>query len=141
MNKFYVLFLAILLSACAVTSENGEKEVYLNTIDLTNDATQIKNYWVVSKRINPIYPRDAAHKGITGCVEFSFVIAKSGRAQNIEVIKAVPEKTFNKAAIESLKKYRWAPTNSNTSLNPVLATIQLDFSMTRNQVTSGCSVS
>ncbi|MFT5297190.1 MAG: protein TonB, partial [Colwellia sp.] len=76
-----------------------------------------------------------------GCVEFAFIIAKSGRAKNIEVLKAVPEKTFNKVAIKSLKKYRWTPADSNTSLNPVLTTIQLDFSMTSNQVTPGCTLS
>jgi protein TonB len=141
MNKLQVLFLTTLLSACAVTSENVDNEAYLEPIDLTNNETRIKDYWVISKSIDPTYPSDAARKGITGCVEFAFIIAKSGRAKNIEVLKAVPEKTFNKVAIKSLKKYRWTPADSNTSLNPVLTTIQLDFSMTSNQVTPGCTLS
>jgi len=141
MKKLYTLFLVTLLSSCSATTDTSTKEADLKVLDLTADSTQTEQYWNISKRIDPLYPQGAVRKSISGCVEFSFVIAKSGRAHDIKIIKAVPAKIFNKAAMKSLKQYRWTPADNNLLLNPVLTTIQLDFSMSRDQVVKGCTVS
>jgi TonB family protein len=138
MNKLHILFLVALLSGCSSTTENATEKVATNTLDLRNDITQTENFWVVAKRSYPIYPTNAARQGISGCVEFSFVISKSGKAQNIQIIKAVPERIFNKAALKSLREFRWTPANTNISLNPVLTTIQLDFATSPKQAVSEC---
>jgi protein TonB len=96
---------------------------------------------VVTNRSHPNYPVSAARKGISGCVEFPFVISESGKAQNIEIIKSVPDKIFNEAAKKSLKESRWAATDNNNSLQPVLTTLQLEFSTSPKQKVAECIAS
>lgn len=139
--KLYKLFLITLLAGCSSTTEEQETRVDINALDLTGDKSQTANYWVVTNRSFPKYPVSAARKGISGCVEFSFVINELGKAKNIQIIKSVPESTFNKAAMKSLKEFRWAATESNDLLQPVLTTLQLDFSTSPNQTVAECIAS
>lgn len=139
--KLYKLFLITLLVGCSSTTEEQETRVDINALDLTRDKSKTENYWVVTNRSYPKYPVNAARKGISGCVEFSFVIDKLGKAQNIQIINSVPENTFNKAAMKSMKEFRWAATKNNDSLQPVLTTLQLDFSTSPKQTVAKCIAS
>jgi len=141
MMKLYKLFLITLLVGCSSTTEEQETRVDINALDLTRDKSKTENYWVVTNRSYPKYPVSAARKGISGCVEFSFVIDKLGKAQNIQIINSVPENTFNKAAMKSMKEFRWAATKNNDSLQPVLTTLQLDFSTSPKQTVAKCIAS
>ena len=136
--KLSKLLLVTLLVGCNSTTNEQVAEVDINALDLTGDKSQTENYWVVKKRSNPVYPTSAVINDISGCVEFSFVIGKLGNAQNIQIIKSVPENTFNKAATKSLKKFRWAATQNNNLLQPVLTTLQLDFSTSPKQTVAEC---
>ncbi|HEX5792048.1 MAG TPA: energy transducer TonB, partial [Rheinheimera sp.] len=49
------------------------------------------------------------------------------------VIKSFPGEMFNKKAYEALRQWQWLPTAINKQKQPVLTTIQLDFT-TRNSV-------
>jgi len=129
MIKLKVLFFTIILSGCSVISEDVTEGVNVKPLDFTNDITLTENYWVKTRMINPIYPIKAVKDKISGYVELLFVIDKSGRAKDIKVIKSEPEFIFSRSAIKSLKTARWAPTESNTSLEPVLTTMQLDFTV------------
>ncbi len=139
--KLYNLFLITLLVGCSSTTEEQTTEVDINALDLTGNKSQTEDYWVVKKRSYPKYPISAARKGVSGCVEFSFVINESGKAQNIKVTKSVPENTFNKAATKSLKEYRWAATNNNDLLRTVRTTLQLEFSTLPKQTVAECIAS
>jgi periplasmic protein TonB len=141
MMKLCNLFLITLLIGCSSTSEDQAAEVDINALDLTGDKSQTENYWVVKNRSYPKYPINAARKGVSGCVEFSFVINESGKAQNIKVTKSVPENTFNKAATKSLKEYRWVATHNNDLLKPVRTTLQLEFSTSPEQTVAECIAS
>ncbi len=59
---------------------------------------------------NPKYPRRAQKRGIEGYVLLEYVVDKTGRVVNPRVIKAKPPGTFNKAAIEATRLYRYLPT-------------------------------
>ncbi|HBX27538.1 MAG TPA: hypothetical protein DEF72_08940 [Gammaproteobacteria bacterium] len=59
--------------------------------------------------VNPKYPRRAQTRGIEGYVLLEYVVDKTGRVVNPRVIKAKPRGTFNKAAIEATKLYRYLP--------------------------------
>jgi TonB family protein len=130
-----------LLVGCNSTTNEQVTEVDINALDLTGDKLQTKSYWIVTKRSYPKYPISAVRNGVSGCVEFSFIISESGKAQNIQIIKSVPENTFNKAATKSLKEYRWAATQKNNLLQPVITTLQLEFSMSRKQTVAECIAS
>ncbi len=58
---------------------------------------------------NPKYPRRAQKRGIEGYVLLEYVVDKTGRVVNPRVIKAKPPGTFNKAAIEATRLYRYLP--------------------------------
>ncbi|MBH0016197.1 energy transducer TonB [Pseudoalteromonas sp. NGC95] len=57
----------------------------------------------------PVYPIKSVREKIEGSVTMSFDVNTSGKPINIKVIKAEPVKIFDKAAIRSLSKWRYAP--------------------------------
>jgi len=128
MRRILFLASAVALSACNSTPDVKNNEI--QPIDFVGDNNALKKMWIVSKNDYPRYPTDAARKGISGCVDFSFVINSEGRAQNIQVIKAIPDSTFIRSATKSLKKFRWQPTELNDERQPAITTLQLDFSTT-----------
>ena len=73
----------------------------------------------------PEYPIKNAREKIEGSVTMSFDVDTSGKPINIKVIKAEPVKTFDKAAIRSLSKWRYAPKVVNG-----IAVVDEDLEMT-----------
>jgi len=55
------------------------------------------------------YPTRASQRDITGWVEVTFTVTKSGETANIEVLRAEPEKTFDISAMEAVKKWTFEP--------------------------------
>lgn len=135
-----ILFLTSALALSACNSPSNVKDNELQPIDFMGDKNALEKMWIVSKEDYPIYPKDAARKGISGCVDFSFVINSEGRAQNIEVIKAIPDSTFIRSATKSLKNYRWQPTELNKVRQPAITTLQLNFSTTPVMMVAECIV-
>lgn len=81
-------------------------------------------------QIKPLYPIDAARKGIEGWVKLSFSIDKTGSVTNIEVLDSSPKRTFDRSARKALKGWRYQAKFVNGA--PVIQDnlqIQLDFSM------------
>ena len=60
-------------------------------------------------KANPKYPRKAQTRGIEGYVILEYQVDQSGRAIDPKVIEAKPRGTFDKAAIEAAKLYRYLP--------------------------------
>lgn len=136
--KLKKLLLAALLVGCNSTTTKKIVEVDINALDLTGNISQTEEYWEVIKRVEPVYPAGAARDEYSGCVEFTFIINESGKAQNIQIIKSVPRNTFNKSATRALKKFRWKATKKNSLLKPVLTTIQMDFTTLPMQIVARC---
>lgn len=126
------------LSACHTVPNVKDDGIQPN--DFVGDDNALEEMWIVSKNDYPIYPTDAARKGISGCVDFSFVINSEGKAQNIQVIKAIPDSTFIRSAKNSLKNFRWQPTELNSERQPATTTLQLNFSTTPAMKVAECVV-
>ena len=73
----------------------------------------------------PEYPIKSVREKIEGSVTMSFDVDTSGKPVNIKVIKAEPVKIFDKAAIRSLSKWRYAPKVVNA-----IAVVDKDLEMT-----------
>ncbi len=59
--------------------------------------------------IRPIYPRDAALKGIEGWVKIEFTITETGMVKSPKVVDAKPPRIFNRAAIRAILKWKFKP--------------------------------
>jgi protein TonB len=81
-------------------------------------------------QIKPLYPIDAARKGIEGWVKLSFSIDKTGSVTNIEILDSSPKRTFDRSARKALKGWRYQAKFVNGA--PVIQDnlqVQLDFSL------------
>lgn len=125
MNKSNLLIVSTIfaLSTCLTVNRAAATEF----LDLVGNKDAVEKYWVVKRKVAPEYPPAAGKKGISGCVEFTLLIDSDGKPQNLTVIKNFPGSTFNRKAYEALRKWQWTAAESNTEKQPVLTTIQLDF--------------
>ena len=81
-------------------------------------------------RIEPQYPRKAAMAGTEGWVQLTFDISESGTVENVEVINAEPKRVFDRAAIQSLLKWKYKPkVVEGKSLRQEDNRVQIDFKL------------
>ncbi|NND43739.1 MAG: energy transducer TonB [Xanthomonadales bacterium] len=59
--------------------------------------------------IRPMYPRDAAMKGIEGWVKVEFTITPVGTVKDPRVIDADPPRIFNREALRAILKWKFKP--------------------------------
>ena len=58
-------------------------------------------------RIPPRYPMRAANRGIEGWVKIEFTITEQGTVKDAVVVDAQPGKTFNRAALQAIKRWKF----------------------------------
>lgn len=59
--------------------------------------------------IRPMYPRDAAMRGIEGWVDVEFTITEAGTVKDPRVIAAEPPRVFNREALRAILKWKFKP--------------------------------
>lgn len=57
----------------------------------------------------PVYPQEAAMKGIEGWVEFKFTIGADGSPKDIRVTGAKPRRVFEKSAKKAIRRWKFKP--------------------------------
>lgn len=82
-------------------------------------------------KVRPVYPDNAARRGIEGHVLVQFTIDELGRVSNVEVLEAEPSGVFDRAAVRAVERFRYKPRVVNGAAIPVsgvqhLLTFQLD---------------
>ncbi|WP_374249341.1 TonB family protein [Thermomonas sp.] len=65
------------------------------------------------KRVNPVYPPDAARSGTTGFVELEYSIGPDGKVTDASVVNAQPGRVFVAAAVKAVKQWEFAPGESS----------------------------
>lgn len=68
---------------------------------------------VVLLKVEPRYPQRALQRQIEGFVTVEFIIDAQGRAQQVEIITAQPQKIFNRNVIRAVKKSKYQPELDN----------------------------
>ena len=58
-------------------------------------------------RVEPKYPLEAARNGIEGWVKLAFSINNFGQVINAQVLEADPKRTFDRAALRALRKWKY----------------------------------
>lgn len=62
-----------------------------------------------TKRVEPVYPPEAARGGTEGFVEVEFVVDAAGKVESVSVVNAKPSRTFETAAVRAVKQWQFAP--------------------------------
>lgn len=60
-------------------------------------------------RIQPEYPRRAAQLGLKGWVHLRFTVTTLGATENVSVVDSEPPRTFDRAAIRAVQKFKYRP--------------------------------
>lgn len=113
-------------------------------LDLVGDKGAVGNYWVVDKAVVAEYPLNASKQKVSGCVEFSLIIDSNGMADDLIIVKSIPETIFDQSAINAIEKWIWLPTDTNLNKQTVATTIQFDFitkqPINKSQVDKDCRI-
>lgn len=80
-------------------------------------------------RINPIYPREAAMKGIEGWVKIEFTITEVGTVKSPKVIDSKPARVFNREAVRAILKWKFKPRVIDGVAVERRATQTIDFTL------------
>ena len=75
------------------------------------------------KRVEPVYPAEAARSGTSGFVEVEYTVDASGKVSSVSVVNAKPARTFESAAVKAVKQWEF-PAGSDGR-----GKVRLDFSM------------
>lgn len=65
-----------------------------------------------TKRVDPVYPPDAARSGTTGYVELEYSVGADGKVTDVSVVDAKPGRVFVAAAVKAVKQWEFAPGES-----------------------------
>lgn len=61
------------------------------------------------KRVEPVYPAEAARAGTSGFVELEYSIGADGKVTDVSVVDAKPGRIFVPAAVKAVKQWVFAP--------------------------------
>ncbi|MBW3549742.1 MAG: energy transducer TonB [Proteobacteria bacterium] len=62
-----------------------------------------------TKRVDPVFPPEAARSGTEGFVEVEFTVGADGKVESVSVVNAKPSRTFESAAVRAVKQWEFAP--------------------------------
>jgi len=133
LNKLYLLLpFTFCVISCASTPKVEESKIDYLDLSGKEQVKLVEEYWNVVKRIAPIYPVSAAKKNISGCVDLIIGIDQNGNAKGYKVRSSFLKGIFDYNAAAALAKWKWRATDKNKNNTPVLTSIRLDFSTSRN---------
>jgi TonB family protein len=94
--------------------------------DFTKDVAQAGSFRRI-REVPAVYPRDAARAGTEGWVQVEFTIAPDGTTQDLLVRESEPAAVFDKAAMDSVSKWRFEPIRRNGAPVAQRAMLQVRF--------------
>jgi len=67
----------------------------------------------IIKRVDPVVPKQAKQKDISGWVTLEYKVGVDGRANDIKVVAASPKGMFEQAAMEAIRQWQFEPAKQN----------------------------
>jgi TonB family protein len=123
--KLLSFFIMLLTSWSALAQDTD-----IDVLDIRNSDIEVEQYWTLFREVKSGFPRIAKSSELSGCVLFSVTISSKGRAEDVELETAKPNRMFISAAKEVLRRMSWRPTEENESKTPIrmhkLVTFQYD---------------
>ena len=80
----------------------------------------------VTKQVNPKYSESSRGVRLTGLITIEVVVSSQGLPKNPRVIKGI-EDEVDRAAVEALKQWRFAPARKDNKPVAVRVVIEIDF--------------
>jgi protein TonB len=81
------------------------------------------------REVAPVYPREAQRRGLEGWVEVEFTIATDGSTQDLAVRDALHREVFEKAALDSVRRWRFEPVMRDGQAVPQRAVLRVRFAV------------
>ena len=79
------------------------------------------------REVPPVYPRDAERQHISGWVDVEFTIAPDGSTQELVVRNAEPQRLFDQAALDAVKRWRFEPVMRDGAVVAQRAAVRIRF--------------
>src|SRR5690606_37080356 len=79
------------------------------------------------REVPAVYPREAQRAGIEGWVQIEFTIAPDGSTRDLRILDSEPAQVFDKAALDSVSKWRFEPILRNGERVAQRAAVQVRF--------------
>jgi TonB family protein len=79
------------------------------------------------REVPPVYPREAARAGTEGWVQVEFTIAPDGTTRDLQVLDSAPKLVFDRAALDSVSKWRFVPVRKDGAPVTQRAVLQVRF--------------
>jgi TonB family protein len=81
------------------------------------------------REVPPTYPREAERQGLSGWVDVEFTVAPNGTTRDLVVRGAQPLRTFDQAALEAVKRWRFEPVMRNGAPIAQRAAVRIRFQL------------
>ena len=81
------------------------------------------------REVPPVYPRDAERQNLSGWVDVEFTVAPDGSTQDLVVRGAEPQRTFDQAAIDAVKRWRFEPIMRDGAAVAQRAAVRIRFEL------------
>jgi TonB family protein len=81
------------------------------------------------REVPPVYPREAERLGVKGWVDVEFTIAPDGTTQDVVVRNSQPQRTFDQAAVDAVKRWRFAPVTRDGATVAQRAAMRIRFEL------------
>jgi len=81
----------------------------------------------VIRRVQPVYPAVAKSARVQGIVEFTAIISKEGRVENLQLVRGHP--LLVNAARDAILQWQYRPTMLNGQAVEVMTTITVNFTL------------
>lgn len=104
------------LSLNKLKQELSFEEYSKTLLPLFNEQQYQQSTSLPPRRIHKVdakYPKEAYKKGIEGWVWLEFDVDESGAVKDVDIIDAFPDKTFNRAIYNAVRRWRYEPFTVN----------------------------